>query len=222
VRTRSSFPVRYRRDGSVYFHQAHPIRSAFGEAVAMILFVVIGILILGLAIFRSAAAVVQQPDGLRAIELHRDKDNHGELKEVAGNHVDTEPPAAPSVWPLQGRLTDGFGVRRSPFRSRSSEFHPGQDIAAPKGTPVSVTADGTVIFAGCKKGYGEVVIVDHGNNISTRYGHLSLIQTTVGRTIRRGDQIGLVGSTGRSTGSHLHYEVRVGQQPVNPMSYLGY
>ena len=83
-----------------------------------------------------------------------------------------------------------------------------------------MTADGTVIFAGFKNGYGLVVIVDHGNSISTRYGHLSLLGTTEGKSIKRGEQVGLVGSTGRATGSHLHYEVRVGQQPVNPLAYL--
>ena len=83
-----------------------------------------------------------------------------------------------------------------------------------------MTADGSVIFAGSKNGYGRMVIVDHGNNISTRYPLLSLVETTVGTSIRRGEEIGLVGSTGRATGSHLHYEVRVGQHAVNPLAYV--
>jgi len=142
-----------------------------------------------------------------------------DLISAVDHGVLSENKTRPSLWPLWGRLTDGFGNRRNPFHRRSSEFHPGQDIAAPKGTPVSVTADGTVVFASAKRGYGLVVIVDHGN-ISTRYGHLSRIETTVGALIKRGEPIGLVGSTGRSTGSHLHYEVRADQVPVDPLAYL--
>lgn len=227
MRTKTSVSLRHRRDGSVYFHKQHPIWSALGETVAMVLFIVIWLLLVGLAIVRSSAAVVQQPNRLRAepaaaigIEVRQDKDGHGEMEKVAGETVRSKSTAVPSLWPLQGRLTDGFGDRRNPFRHRSSEFHPGQDIAAPKGTPVSVTADGSVIFAGSKNGYGRMVIVDHGNNISTRYAHLSLVETTVGTSIRRGEEIGLVGSTGRATGSHLHYEVRVGQHAVNPLAYV--
>ncbi len=126
----------------------------------------------------------------------------------------------PSIWPVAGLLRSGFGVRGNPFGGSSREFHKGQDISAPMGTPVIATADGTVIIAGWLRGYGWVVYIDHGNGLSTRYGHLSRIDVEVGRTIRRGEQLGLVGSTGRSTGPHLHYEVLINGQATNPIPYL--
>ncbi len=126
----------------------------------------------------------------------------------------------PSIWPVAGAMRGGYGVRRNPFGGRSSEFHKGQDISAPMGTPVIATADGVITIAGRLRGYGNVVYVDHGNGLTTRYGHLSQIDVIVGQTIQRGSQLGLVGSTGRSTGPHLHYEVRVDGQPINPVPYL--
>lgn len=126
----------------------------------------------------------------------------------------------PSIWPVAGELTDGFGGRRNPFGGSSSEFHTGQDIATLWGTPVAAAANGTVIFAGSQNGYGQIVIIDHGNGLTTRYGHLSGIDVTVGQQIARGEQVGRVGSTGRSTGPHLHYEVRINDEPVDPLQYL--
>jgi murein DD-endopeptidase MepM/ murein hydrolase activator NlpD len=126
----------------------------------------------------------------------------------------------PSIWPVAGGIRGGFGVRHNPFGGRGSEFHKGQDISAPYGSQVIATADGVVVISGWLRGYGQVVYVDHGNGISTRYGHLSRIDVMVGQTIKRGDQLGLVGSTGRSTGPHLHYEVRVDGQATNPIPYL--
>jgi murein DD-endopeptidase MepM/ murein hydrolase activator NlpD len=126
----------------------------------------------------------------------------------------------PSIWPVAGAIRGGFGVRRNPFGGWGSEFHKGQDISAPYGAQVIATADGMIERAGWLRGYGQVVYVDHGNGISTRYGHLSRIDVTAGQMIKRGDQLGLVGSTGRSTGPHLHYEVRVDGQAINPVPYL--
>ncbi len=128
--------------------------------------------------------------------------------------------AFPSLWPVAGTLESGYGGRRNPFGGSSYEYHEGQDIEAPMGAPVFATANGTVIVAGCQNGYGNVVYIDHGNGLTTRYGHLSHIDVTVGQTIARGEMLGLVGSTGRSTGPHLHYEVRINNQPVNPRQYL--
>ncbi|HEX8097169.1 MAG TPA: M23 family metallopeptidase, partial [Pyrinomonadaceae bacterium] len=128
--------------------------------------------------------------------------------------------ATPSVWPVRGNLTDGFGGRYNPFGGYSTEFHAGQDIATASGTPVAATADGKVIFAGWQNGYGQVVVVDHGGGLTTRYGHLSRIEAGEGRTVSRGEILGRVGSTGRSTGPHLHYEVRINDDPVNPLRYL--
>lgn len=126
----------------------------------------------------------------------------------------------PSIWPVEGNLSDGFGVRGNPFGGGSSEFHPGQDITAPPGTPIIAPADGTVLEAGWKNGYGQQVVIDHGHGLTTRYGHLSKIEVTTGQNIRRGEEMGQVGSTGRSTGPHLHYEVRIDDVAVNPDHYL--
>jgi murein DD-endopeptidase MepM/ murein hydrolase activator NlpD len=126
----------------------------------------------------------------------------------------------PSIWPVAGELTDGFGGRRNPFGGLGSEFHTGQDISALSGTPVMAAAQGTVIFAGWQNGYGQIVIIDHGNGLTTRYGHLSGIDVELGQLLARGQQLGRVGSTGRSTGPHLHYEVRINDEPVNPCQYL--
>ena len=126
----------------------------------------------------------------------------------------------PSIWPVVGALETGVGVRRNPFGGRGYEYHEGQDIDASYGAPVQVAANGKVIIAGRQRGYGNVVYVDHGAGLSTRYGHLSQINVAVGQTVTRGQTIGLVGSTGRSTGPHLHYEVRINNQPVDPKRYL--
>jgi murein DD-endopeptidase MepM/ murein hydrolase activator NlpD len=126
----------------------------------------------------------------------------------------------PSGWPVQGNFTDGFGGRRNPFGGSSTEFHTGQDIAAPWGTAASATANGTVTFAGWQAGYGQVVVIDHGGGLTTRFGHLSQILVPVGQSVKRGDIVGHVGSTGRSTGPHLHYEIRINDEPVDPTPYL--
>ena len=126
----------------------------------------------------------------------------------------------PSIWPVAGEMTDGFGGRRNPFGGSSFEFHPGQDIRAERGTPVVVAANGTVVFAGTQSGYGQMVEVSHGDGLTTRYAHLSKLEVVVGQEIARGQLVGLVGSTGRSTGPHLHYEVRINGESVNPLAYL--
>lgn len=126
----------------------------------------------------------------------------------------------PSIWPVEGALESGVGGRRNPFSNRGYEYHEGQDIDAAYGTPVQAAASGKVAVAGRQRGYGNVVYVDHGAGLSTRYGHLSQINVATGQTVTRGQTIGLVGSTGRSTGPHLHYEVRINNQPVNPRNYL--
>ena len=126
----------------------------------------------------------------------------------------------PSIWPVEGELTDSYGARRNPFGGAVSEFHSGQDIATVWGSAVVATGDGVVTFAGAQSGYGNVVIIDHGNGLTTRYGHLSKVEATEGQEIRRGETLGRVGSTGRSTGPHLHYEVRINDTAVSPRRYL--
>ncbi len=126
----------------------------------------------------------------------------------------------PSVWPVLGKLESAFGGRRNPFGGGSYEFHTGQDIDAPWGAPVIAGATGKVSFVGWQNGYGQLVVIDHGGGLTTRYGHLSYIAVSLGATVTRGEFVGKVGSTGRSTGPHLHYEVRINDQPVNPVQYL--
>ena len=128
--------------------------------------------------------------------------------------------AVPSSKPVNAaNYTSGFGVRSDPFRG-SAAMHAGIDLAGPLGTPVYATADGVVDRAEWSGGYGNMVEIDHGRGIQTRFGHLSRILVQAGQHIRRGMVIALMGSTGRSTGSHLHYEVRIDGHAVNPVPFL--
>jgi murein DD-endopeptidase MepM/ murein hydrolase activator NlpD len=127
--------------------------------------------------------------------------------------------STPSIWPTQGWLSSGAGGRSDPFTGEA-EFHPGLDISADKGTPVYATADGVVTTATYSGAYGNLVTIDHKFGIETRYGHLSAFRTERGKTVKRGDLIGLVGATGRATGPHLHYEVRVSGRILNPLQFL--
>jgi len=127
--------------------------------------------------------------------------------------------AAPSVWPVEGRITSSFGARQDPFNGEGA-FHSGLDISVPYGTPVYAPADGYVAFAEFSNGYGRLIKIDHGHGVSTRYGHLSGFAISAGQNVRRGQVIGYVGATGRATSPHLHYEVRIGETPVNPRKYL--
>jgi murein DD-endopeptidase MepM/ murein hydrolase activator NlpD len=126
----------------------------------------------------------------------------------------------PSIWPVIGPLRSGVGSRHNPFGGAGIEFHKGQDIAAPTGTPIVAAADGVVVIARWVRGYGNGIYIDHGNGIQTRYGHLSRIDVVEGQPIKKGQHLGLVGSTGRSTGPHLHYEVRINGEPTSPLLYL--
>jgi murein DD-endopeptidase MepM/ murein hydrolase activator NlpD len=126
----------------------------------------------------------------------------------------------PAGLPVRGYVTDGFGTRHNPFGGEGREFHSGIDLAVEFGTPVSATADGLVIWAGPYSGYGNLVVVYHSNGLTSRYGHLSRISVEPGRRVRRGDELGHAGSTGRSTGPHVHYEIRQNDQPVDAMEYI--
>jgi len=127
--------------------------------------------------------------------------------------------AKPLGWPVKGWLTSSFGIRRDPFNGKR-KMHEGLDIAARTGTPVIAVADGIVSSVKTQPGYGKVVTIDHGYGYRTIYGHNSKYHVKVGQRVRRGDRIASVGNTGRSTGSHVHYEVRLNGVPVNPRKYL--
>ncbi|HKI26349.1 MAG TPA: M23 family metallopeptidase [Candidatus Sulfotelmatobacter sp.] len=127
--------------------------------------------------------------------------------------------SAPNLWPVEGQVTGSFGERIDPFNGEGA-FHSGVDISSAYGHPVVAPADGVVTFSDNMGGYGKAIIIDHSNGISTRYGHLSGFAVTAGQAVHRGDVIGYVGASGRSTGPHLHYEVRINDTPVNPYKYL--
>lgn len=126
---------------------------------------------------------------------------------------------APSLWPVVGPVTSSFGEREDPFNGEGA-FHAGVDISSTFGEPVRATADGTVEMADRASGYGREIIIDHGFGVKTCYGHLSGFAVTEGQQVTRGQVIGYVGMSGRSTGPHLHYEVRIRNTPVNPHKYL--
>ena len=125
----------------------------------------------------------------------------------------------PSIWPVRGQISEGFGQRLDPF-SGEGVFHSGVDIRAPYGTRVESAGDGIILEAAWDSGYGNAIVVDHGYGMTTKYGHLSKIFVVVGQEVKRGQVIGAVGMTGKTTGPHLHYEVIVNDTPVNPMKYL--
>jgi murein DD-endopeptidase MepM/ murein hydrolase activator NlpD len=125
----------------------------------------------------------------------------------------------PSIWPVRGQVTAGFGQRMDPL-SGEGAFHAGIDISAPSGTAVESAAEGIVFVASPDAGYGNAILIDHGYGITTKYGHLSKMFVVVGQEVKRGQVIGAVGTTGKTTGPHLHYEVQVNETPVNPARYL--
>ena len=126
---------------------------------------------------------------------------------------------APSLWPLEGRVASSFGEREDPINGEGA-FHSGIDIDAPYGTPVRAAGDGDVTGATVGSGYGREVLLDHGHGLTTLYGHLSAVAVLPGEHVTRGQIIGYVGQTGRATGPHLHYEVRVHNVAVNPHKFL--
>jgi len=127
--------------------------------------------------------------------------------------------SAPNLWPVEGQVTGSFGERIDPFNGEGA-FHSGVDIGSSYGHPIVAPADGVVTMTDTMGGYGKTIMISHGNGISTRYGHLSGFAVTTGQHVQRGEVIGYVGESGRSTGPHLHYEVRINDTPVNPYKYL--
>lgn len=161
----------------------------------------------------STKGEVPDPHALRADAILQGFDRMA-LYRIATQKV-------PFANPVRGsyRFTSGFGFRRDP-KGKGTRMHAGTDFAGARGTPIHSTADGVVVEAGWHTGYGNVVTVRHAFGIETRYAHLSQIRVKSGQSVSRGDRIGDMGNTGRSTGTHLHYEVRVGGKPVNPMTYI--
>jgi murein DD-endopeptidase MepM/ murein hydrolase activator NlpD len=177
---------------------------------------------------RSVASQVAQMEDLSAAEeaqlegliLEREREMEAERKAagIAGG-VESEGAGGSFSWPVTGTITSPFGWRSNPFGG-APEFHQGLDIAAPTGTTVTAAAGGTVIMAQWYGGYGNYILIDHGGGYSTGYGHLSAIYVSTGQAVQRGQAIGAVGSTGQSTGPHLHFEIRIAGKPVDPAPRL--
>ena len=153
---------------------------------------------------------LEEYDFLRSASFSRSFRNYPHLWQVNNR---------PSMWPVDGRLRGYFGRRTDPF-SGEGAFHRGVDILAPVGTPVRATADGVVRLAEFMSGYGRMVVIDHGNGLQTCYAHLSRFAVVAGQEIRRGELVGNVGTSGRVTAPHLHYEVRRQGNSINPYSFL--
>ena len=128
--------------------------------------------------------------------------------------------ALPLSWPVRGPVKSGYGLRRSPWNG-AREHHAGIDIGSPPGTPIESPAAGTVVQASSQGGFGKHVTLDHGNGVRSLYGHMKKLDVKVGQRVEKGQVIGLVGSTGHSTGPHLHYEVLLAGKPVDPSGFLG-
>ncbi len=141
-------------------------------------------------------------------------------KKLRQIEAEASPRYLPTIWAHLGKINNEFGFRRNPFGGRSYEFHSGMDIDGERGDMVVAPANGTVLKAGWQGGYGYLIEIDHGNGLTTRYGHLSKIGVKEGDLVQRGRLIGLIGSTGRSTGPHLHYELRLDDKAINPRRFL--
>ncbi len=153
------------------------------------------------------------------VERQRELEAQREAARRAAGIVGQETAPGALSWPVSGTITSPFGYRRNPFGG-GMEFHQGLDIAAPMGTTVTAASAGTVISAGWYGGYGNYILIDHGGGMATGYGHLSQIFVASGQQVQKGQAIGAVGSTGMSTGPHLHFEVRINGKPTDPAAYL--
>ena len=143
------------------------------------------------------------------------------LTRIPGLDTTLDASIAPSLWPVMGPITSGFGQRVDPvLNTGEGEFHKGIDISAPQGTPIHATADGVVVSAGLANGYGREVVLEHAHGLKTLYGHMSGFNVIAGQAVFRGQIIGYVGHTGRTTGNHVHYEVKIHDISVNPHRYL--
>ncbi len=193
------------------------VREALSPTTENLVTVPVGI---GGAIDTSTADMTElqkQINSLRlAIDLRRESQE--EVRNLL-NDKHSLASATPDGWPTKGWLTSYFGMRSSPYTGRR-KMHEGLDIAANTGTLVTATADGVVVKATTEPGFGKVVMIDHGYGYRTIFGHNSKLLVKAGTRIRRGDRIAEVGNTGRSTGSHLHYEVRLNGVPIDPRKLL--
>ncbi|MCX7709445.1 MAG: peptidoglycan DD-metalloendopeptidase family protein [Clostridia bacterium] len=173
---------------------------------------------------RSEKSVVKDINDLKAILNSLSEESNSQNEELSAlkateSKLEKYMESIPTLRPTEGRISSNYGGRRDPFQNRK-KFHEGIDFAADYGQNIKAAAAGKVVFSDYTGGYGYNVIIDHGNNLSTLYGHCSRLLVKEGQTVKKGDVIAKVGSSGRSTGSHLHYEVRISGEQVDPMKYL--
>lgn len=212
-------PVKLRKDGSIYTDRNYSIKKFFANALMIFTIPVLFVAIVMFALidpFNTHAQRFEKDLEISQISNISDLTVPDESA-LSENH---QLQNMPSIFPVNGRLTSGFGLRRNPLPGTRIKAHKGIDIAVPTGTTVVASGDGEIIFAGYKNVYGKVIVIRHSDNISTYYAHLSAINVRLSQTVKQGDEIGKSGSTGRSTGPHLHYEVRVDNIAVNPYLYL--
>jgi murein DD-endopeptidase MepM/ murein hydrolase activator NlpD len=169
------------------------------------------------------ADIVNAPDLVTNVESLKDRTSELEsslkvIEQVAARRA-TLIRFTPTIWPLNGRIASHYGSRLDPFTG-DAEIHRGLDIVGLYGSAVRAPAEGVIIYSARKSDYGNLIILDHGQGLTTRYGHLSRFALRAGQKVVKGDIIGYVGTTGRTTGPHLHYEVRLNDRPVNPRNYL--
>jgi murein DD-endopeptidase MepM/ murein hydrolase activator NlpD len=167
------------------------------------------------------SAKIQIPDNddeYFEIDVDEASDTHFFLEDVNDDLTLSADAQAPSILPCEGVITSSYGWRR--ISKRRSRLHKGVDIAAPVGTPIHAPADAVVAFVGRKGGYGRTVILNHGGELTTLYGHNSQIFVSEGELVKKGQEIARIGMSGRSTGPHVHYEVRVAGSPVNPSKFF--
>lgn len=192
------------------------------NAVQWIVLLICLLTIFGGGIFTYYHRVLSAGSGMTAARLepipHSRNGSHAQNMGTIARNSD-ELAAKPSLWPVYGEVTSGFGWRVSPWGG-GSEFHQGIDIANGMGTPVVATADGRVTLSEWSEGYGNVVHIDHGNGMETIYGHNSQIVIKAGQSVNKGQIISYLGNTGKSTGPHVHYEVRVKGAAVDPLSFM--
>ena len=171
----------------------------------------------------KTAELLEGSDLSANLNILRDRANGLEsqynlLDELVDKRIDMAS-VTPNIWPIRGPIGSPFGTRLDPFDS-STEVHMGLDIVAPVGSPIKSSAAGTVKVAQREGDYGNLVVIDHGHGLTTRYGHLRGFAVRAGQIVTKNQVIGWVGMTGRTTGPHLHYEVRMNDRPMNPRSYL--
>lgn len=169
---------------------------------------------------RGIKPAITQPEGGEADDAVLSSDEISDFYVKYLDHIGYDLSHTPLGMPYHGRITSTFGHRENPFGGNNVETHKGLDISGPLGSPVKAMAEGKVEFAGKRGGFGNCIMLKHANGFETLYGHLSKILVRVGENVKIGETIGKIGSTGRSTGPHLHYEIHKNGQQINPQSFL--